>query len=74
MRKVLLLERSEAGVWVRAGEGVEVTVGLEWFGESSMEGAIECAIGVVVFCEQQMGYHQSPKRAGCAFVPERAIV
>jgi hypothetical protein len=29
MRKVLLLDRSEAGVWVRAGEGVEVIVTAE---------------------------------------------
>jgi hypothetical protein len=74
MRKVLLLERSEAGVWARVGDGVAVTVGLEWFGERSMEGAIECAIGVVVGREQVVGSHQRPKRAGCAFVPERENV
>jgi hypothetical protein len=39
MRNVLLLERSEAGVWARAGEGVDVMVMEEWLGDRRAEEA-----------------------------------
>lgn len=46
MRKVLLLERSEAGVfvWVMPGEGVEGIGGRELLGEKSIGGATVCAM------------------------------
>lgn len=68
MRKVLLLERSEAGVCVRAGEGVEVMVREEWFGERRVVCATVWAIGVVCVYYGRVRSHESPRRAGFTFV------
>jgi hypothetical protein len=64
MRNVLLLERSEAGVCVRAGEGVELTVRDEWLGDSRAEDATVCAIGIVCVCGRRASLGESPRRAG----------
>lgn len=75
MRKVLLLERSEAGVfvWVSTGEGVEGMAGRWALGERSRGEFSGWAIGTAACVSVNQRWVLRGALAGrvCAFVPDR---